>query len=161
MAVITGVLNELGPGVEDMKRRMVYRDFIDIGNSHLRKIGHDTYFGNFLEKSVGMNTTISTWRGLIVAIKLPDGKVLKEEMSKSLWTFVLWIFYGVFFAIAGVSITFVAFFGIGPLGIGLGSASMRFVGSAGFSLGVLLSLSLILILPLWYGGTRIRARSAL
>lgn len=54
MAVITGVLNEIGPGVEDLKNRRVYREFLDIGNSHLRKIEQMLTWGIFLRNLWGL-----------------------------------------------------------------------------------------------------------
>jgi hypothetical protein len=147
MSVVNGLLSELGPGAQVMGRgvNVIHREFIDIGGKHLRKVGHDAYLGHFLEKSLGKNITVSVWQKMIVAIKMDDGHTVREDFSASMWGIILGLVLGVIYGIVGVVVSAFAFD----------------TGTMEFYIGLFLSASLILVLPLFYGGTRLLARAAL
>ncbi len=89
MPVYTGKITRIGSGNRvgtNFGPNWMTREFIDIGNHHLRNITLTQYLDDFLGDAIKADgeTKISVFKLLgfgtrIIAIKLPDGHVLKSD----------------------------------------------------------------------------------
>lgn len=80
----------------------VLREFIDIGNSHLRNVWVGNYQDELLLTVLGEEVTLSVAKNLagdamdVVAIRMPDGRVVKDGLIS---TMVGKVFQSMFLAI--------------------------------------------------------------